>query len=120
MASQAAEAERLRLYTYATAQEASSYVAIMRLFVGALLAERSAHDLVERGIDLPVAAIDQRLRYLEQNGNLLASPTRGAGHVDRRIPAPARPLHGHQPRCAGAPPGRGGPGRHRRRPGGAP
>jgi len=46
----------------------------MRLFVGALLAERSAHDLVERGIDLPVAAIDQRLRYLEQNGNLLASP----------------------------------------------
>jgi len=74
MTSAALEAERLRLYAYATAQEASSYIAIMRLFVGALLAEWSAHDLVERGIDLPAAAIDQRLRYLEQNGNLLASP----------------------------------------------
>ena len=74
MTSAAVEAERLRLYAYATAQDASSYVAIMRLFVGALLAEWSAHDLVERGIDLPPATIDQRLRYLEQNGNLLASP----------------------------------------------
>ena len=68
------EAERLRLYAYATAPEASSYVAIMRLFVGALLAEWSAHDLVGRGLDLPVEAIDQRLRYLEEHGNLLASP----------------------------------------------
>jgi len=74
MTSAALEAERLRLYAYATAQEASSYIAIMRLFVGALLAEWSANDLVERGIDLPAASIDQRLRYLEQNGNLLASP----------------------------------------------
>jgi uncharacterized protein (TIGR02677 family) len=68
------EAERLRLYAYATAPEAGSYVAIMRLFVGALLAEWSAHDLVERGVDLPVEVVDQRLRYLEHNGNLLASP----------------------------------------------
>jgi len=74
MAPAVVETERLRLYAYATAQEASSYVAIMRLFVGALVAEWSAPDLVERGIDLPAAAIDQRLRYLEQNGNLLASP----------------------------------------------
>ncbi|MDQ3979230.1 MAG: TIGR02677 family protein [Actinomycetota bacterium] len=66
--------ERLRLYSYATAPEAASYVAIMRLFAEALLAEWSAHDLAERGIDLPTEVIDQRLRYLEQNGNLLASP----------------------------------------------
>lgn len=69
-----AEAERLRLYAYATAPEASSYVGIMRLFAGALLAEWSAHDIVERGVDLPVDVLEQRLRYLEQNGNLLASP----------------------------------------------
>ena len=74
MGSSIAEAERLRLYAYATAPEAASYVAIMRLFVGALLAEWSAHDLVERGVDLPVEVLEQRLRYLEQNGNLLASP----------------------------------------------
>jgi uncharacterized protein (TIGR02677 family) len=69
-----AEAERLRLYAYATAPEAGSYVQIMRSFVGALLAEWSAHDLIERGVDLPVDVLEQRLRYLEQNGNLLASP----------------------------------------------
>ena len=69
-----ADAERLALYAYATAPESSAYVAIMRLFVGALLAEWSAHDLAERGLDLPVDVIDQRLRYLEQHGNLLASP----------------------------------------------
>jgi hypothetical protein len=39
MASEPAEVERLRLYSYATAPEAGGYVAIMRLFVGALLAE---------------------------------------------------------------------------------
>jgi len=74
MASGAVTAERLRLYNYATAPEAASYVAIMRLFAEALLAEWSAHDLAERGIDLPVETIDQRLRFLEQHGNLLASP----------------------------------------------
>lgn len=68
------EAERLRLYSYATAPEAASYVAIMRLFVDALLAEWSAQDLVERGIDLPSPVVDERLRYLERNGNLLSSP----------------------------------------------
>jgi uncharacterized protein (TIGR02677 family) len=74
MGSEPVEAERLRLYAYATAPEASSYVAIMRLFAAALVAEWSAHDLVGRGLDLPVEVIDQRLRYLELNGNLLASP----------------------------------------------
>ena len=69
-----AEVARLRLYAYATAPEAGGYVAIMRLFVGALLAEWSAHDLAERGLDLPVEVIEQRLRFLEQHGNLLASP----------------------------------------------
>jgi uncharacterized protein (TIGR02677 family) len=74
MAADVAQAERLRLYAYATAPEASSYLAVMRLFVGALVAEWSAHDLAERGVDLPVEVIEQRLRYLEQHGNLLASP----------------------------------------------
>jgi len=61
MASEPAEVERLRLYSYATAPEAGGYIAIMRLFVGALLAEWSAHDLADRGLDLPVEVIDQRL-----------------------------------------------------------
>jgi len=74
MAPQPAEVDRLRLYAYATVPEAGGYLAIMRLFVGALLAEWSAHDLAERGLDLPVEVIDQRLRFLEQHGNLLASP----------------------------------------------
>jgi len=74
MAPERVEAERLRLYAYATAPEATSYVALMRLFVGALLAEWSAHDLVERDVDLPLDVIEGRLRYLEHNGNLLASP----------------------------------------------
>lgn len=74
MTSQPGGAERLRLYSYASAPEAASYVAIMRLFVGALVAEWSAHDLVERGVNLPLDVVEQRLRYLEQNGNLLASP----------------------------------------------
>jgi uncharacterized protein (TIGR02677 family) len=74
MGSDVEHAERLQLYAYATVPEAGSYVAIMRLFVGALLAEWSAHDVAERGVDLPVEVIDQRLRYLEQHGNLLASP----------------------------------------------
>ena len=69
-----AELDRLRLYAYATAGQSAEYVAIMRLFAGALLAEWSAHDVVEHGVDLPVDVIEQRLRYLEANGNLLASP----------------------------------------------
>jgi uncharacterized protein (TIGR02677 family) len=72
--SPSADAERLQLYAYATAPEVASYVAIMRLFAGALLADWSAHDLVERGIDLPLEVVEQRLRYLEFHGNLLASP----------------------------------------------
>ena len=55
-------------------RESADYVGIMRLFAGTLLAEWSAHDLVERGIDLPAETVDQRLRYLEANGNLLVSP----------------------------------------------
>ncbi len=68
------DAERLRLYAYATARESSDYVAIMRLFTASLLAEWSARDVAERGLDLPPDVIEQRLRYLQENGNLLASP----------------------------------------------
>lgn len=102
MASDAAEVERLRLYSYATAPEAGGYVAIMRLFVGALLAEWSAHDLADRGLDLPVEVIDQRLRYLEQHGNLLASPREvrvtSISEYQRQPGAVRR----HEPRCEGA------------------
>jgi uncharacterized protein (TIGR02677 family) len=69
-----AELDRLRLYAYATASQSAEYVAIMRQFAGALLAEWSAQDVAERGVDLPVDVIEQRLRYLETNGNLLVSP----------------------------------------------
>ena len=68
------DAARLRLYAYPTARESGDYVAIMRLFAGSLLAEWSAHDVAERGIDLPLDVLEQRLRYLESNGNLLTSP----------------------------------------------
>ncbi len=68
------DADRLRLYAYATARESGDYVAIMRLFTGSLLAEWSARDVAERGIDLPPEALEQRLRYLQENGNLLTSP----------------------------------------------
>ena len=66
--------ERLRLYAYATAPGSADYVAIMRLFTRSLLVEWSARDVAERGIELPLEAIEQRLRYLQENGNLLASP----------------------------------------------
>lgn len=68
------ETERLRLYAYATARESGDYVAIMRLFTGSLLAEWSARDVAERGIELAPEVIEQRLRYLHDNGNLLTSP----------------------------------------------
>jgi len=74
MAEPTIEHERLRLYAYATAQESGDYVRIMREFAGALLAEWSALDVVHRGIDLPVEVVEQRLRYLAGNGNLLVSP----------------------------------------------
>lgn len=66
--------ERLRLYAYATARESRDYVAIMRLFTGSLLAEWSARDVADRGIELPADVVEQRLRYLQANGNLLTSP----------------------------------------------
>jgi hypothetical protein len=66
--------DRLALYRYLTGEAAHDYVAIMRQFVGALLAEWSAHDLVDRGLDLPVEVVEDRLRYLAYNGNLVRSP----------------------------------------------
>jgi uncharacterized protein (TIGR02677 family) len=66
--------DRLRLYAYATAPGSADYVAIMRLFTQSLLVEWSAHDVAERGIERPPEVIEQRLRYLQDNGNLLASP----------------------------------------------
>ena len=62
MSDPSGELDRLRLYAYATARESADYVAIMRQFAGALLAEWSAHDVAERGFELPVELIEQRLR----------------------------------------------------------
>ena len=58
------DVERLQVYAYATVPEAADYVAIMRLFTATLLAEWSANDLVERGVEVRPEVIDARLRFL--------------------------------------------------------
>lgn len=67
-------ADRLRLYGYLTAPEAADYLTIMGRFTSALLAEWSAQDLVDRGLDLAVETAEARCRYLVDHGNLLLSP----------------------------------------------
>jgi uncharacterized protein (TIGR02677 family) len=69
-----ADPARLRLYRYLSASEADDYVAIMGLFSDALLAEWSAQDLADQGIDLPIEVIQARCKYLVAVGNLLLSP----------------------------------------------
>ncbi len=70
-----ADPARLRLYRYLSASEADDYVAIMGLFSDALLAEWSAQDLADQGIDLPIEVIQARCKYfLAAAGNLLLSP----------------------------------------------
>lgn len=66
--------DRLRLYGYLSAPEAADYLAIMGRFTGALLAEWSAQDLVDRGLGLAVETAEARCRYLVDHGNLLLSP----------------------------------------------
>ena len=108
------DAERLRLYAYATARESGDYVAIMRLFAGSLLAEWSAHDVAERGVRLPPEIIEQRLRYLQENGNLLASPREVRVTSIAEYQRQPAALHGHLARRPGPSPGRGGARRRRR------
>jgi uncharacterized protein (TIGR02677 family) len=68
------DVERLEVYAYATAPEAADYVAIMRRFTATLLADWSAHDLIERGVDVRAEVLDARLRFLATHGNLIESP----------------------------------------------
>ena len=69
-----ADPERLRLYRYLTGAEADDYIAIMGKFTEALLAEWSALDLVNEGVDLSPEVAAARCKYLADMGNLLLSP----------------------------------------------
>ena len=77
----AEERQRLEALRYAVNEEASSYLAIMRTFTGAvagLLSDQSAAEVAERlseqGLDLDVDTVDARLSYLVEHGNLARSP----------------------------------------------
>ncbi|MGH3916102.1 MAG: DUF2397 family protein [Pseudonocardiaceae bacterium] len=78
-----AQAERVRLEAlrYAVNEEAASYIAIMRTFIGAisgLLSDQSAAEvaarLADQGLELSVDTVDERLSYLVAHGNLARSP----------------------------------------------
>ncbi len=69
-----ADSDRLDLYRYVTAPEAEDYLAIMRRFTAALLAEWSADDLASQDLDLPPETIAARCRFLAEKGNLIVSP----------------------------------------------
>jgi uncharacterized protein (TIGR02677 family) len=77
------EVDRLRLqaYRYAVADEAISYVAVMRVFtegVAGLLSDLSAAEvqaaLESRGTTLDPDTVEARLVYLVEHGNLARSP----------------------------------------------
>ncbi len=72
---------RLQAYRYAVVEEASSYVAVMRVFtdgVSGLLSDMSAAEiqsvLEERGASLDLDTVEARLTYLVEHGNLARSP----------------------------------------------
>lgn len=78
---QPAERQVLGALRYAVNDEASSYLAIMRLFTSGMsgfLSDQSADDVTERladeGIALDRDTVDQRLSYLVEHGNLARSP----------------------------------------------
>lgn len=75
--------DRLKLAAlrYAVNEEASCYIAIMRLFtagISGFLSDLSAAEVAERlaeqGVDLDVDTVDARLSYLVEHGNLARSP----------------------------------------------
>jgi uncharacterized protein (TIGR02677 family) len=73
--------QTLAALRYAIAEEAVSYLAIMRLFTDGMsgfLSDQSADEvtarLAEVGIDLERDLVDQRLSYLVEHGNLARSP----------------------------------------------
>lgn len=72
-----AEATRLDLFRYATAENADEYIAVMRLFTETLLTDLSASEvataLAERGVVLDLDSVEDRCRQLERWGNLVRS-----------------------------------------------
>jgi uncharacterized protein (TIGR02677 family) len=66
--------ERLTAYTYLTAPDRVTYLAIMGVFTSTLLADLSAHDLAER-LDgrFTVETVAEKLERLRSWGNLLPS-----------------------------------------------
>jgi len=70
----APDLDRLTAYTYLTVPDRRTYLAIMRVFTGTLLADLSAHDVAERLPGAPSAdAVAARLESLKTWGNLLPS-----------------------------------------------
>ncbi len=69
--------ERLDLYRYATAENASEYLTIMRLFTETLLTDLSGSEIAEqlaaRGLALEFDEVETRCRQLERWGNLVRS-----------------------------------------------
>ncbi len=76
------ERQTLAALRYAVAEEAVSYLAIMRLFTNGMsgfLSDQSADEVAARlaqqqGIELDRDVVDQRLSYLVEHGNLARSP----------------------------------------------
>jgi uncharacterized protein (TIGR02677 family) len=70
----APDLDRLTAYTYLTVPDRRTYLAIMRIFTGTLLADLSAHDVADRlPGSLPADAIAGKLENLKTWGNLLPS-----------------------------------------------
>jgi uncharacterized protein (TIGR02677 family) len=66
--------DRLTAYSYLTAPDRKTYLAIMRVFTGTLLADLSAHDVAERlDGDQQADVIATKLTALKDWGNLLPS-----------------------------------------------
>lgn len=75
------ERVRLEALRYAVNEEAACYIAVMRIFTGAisgLLSDQSAAEIAQRlasqGFELDVDTVDARLSYLVEHGNLARSP----------------------------------------------
>jgi uncharacterized protein (TIGR02677 family) len=70
----APDLDRLTAYTYLTVPDRRTYLAIMRVFAGTLLADLSAHDVAERlPGNLSADAVAVKLENLKTWGNLLPS-----------------------------------------------
>lgn len=75
------ERQTLAALRYAVNEESATYLAVMRLFTGGMsgfLSDQSAAEIVERlgeqGFALDLDAVEARLSYLVEHGNLARSP----------------------------------------------